>query len=399
MPKALNIFNYFANYIMKPIISKLPNTPTNIFSVMSALALKHDAVNLGQGFADYSMNQELCNLVHKYMQLDKNQYAPMPGVPELREAIAHKINLLYNKAIDFNTEICITPGGTYAIYTALMAIVNKGDEVIVLEPAYDSYIPNIILAGGIPILVAMEQPVFKIDWQKVANAITKNTKAIILNTPHNPSGYTFTSNDWASVSSICAAHNIYIISDEVYEHIALDNLQHESILRYPELWQRTFAIFSFGKVYHNTGWKLGYCIAPHNLMAEYKKIHQYIAFTCNTPLQYALAEFLKNENEYLQLPHFFEQKRNLFLSEMQLSNFTLNQKANGSFFQIMGYENISNEPDTVFCERLTIENGVTAIPVSAFYKNGQDNKLIRFCFAKKEETLITAARKLSAIKN
>jgi methionine transaminase len=383
---------------MKPLISKLPNTPTNIFSIMSALALKHNAVNLGQGFADYSMNQELCNLVHKYMALDKNQYAPMPGVPELREAIAHKINLLYKKEIDFNTEICITPGGTYAIYTALMAIVNKGDEVIVLEPAYDSYIPNIILAGGVPVLVAMEQPVFKIEWQKVEDAITKNTKAIILNTPHNPSGYTFTADDWTNVDRLCAGNNIYIISDEVYEHIAMDNKQHESILRYPNLWQRTFAIFSFGKVYHNTGWKLGYCIAPQNLMAEYKKIHQYIAFTCNTPVQYALAEFLKNENEYLQLPTFFETKRDIFLNAMTASKFTLHQKASGSFFQIMGYENISDEADTIFCERLTIEHGVTAIPVSAFYKNGQDDKLIRFCFAKKDETLIAAAAKLSLMK-
>jgi methionine transaminase len=377
--------------------SKLPNYGTNIFSTMSALANQYNAINLGQGFADYGMNQTLCGLVQKYMALDKNQYAPMAGVAELRQAICNKTLKLYNKHFDTEHEITITPGGTYAIYTALTAILQVGDEVIVLEPAYDSYIANIEMNGGVPVLVPLNFPDFSVDWGKVKNAITSKTKAIIINTPHNPGSYIFTNDDWEQLTHIVSDTNMYIISDEVYEHIVMDGAAHHSILKYPALWQRCFAVFSFGKVYHNTGWKIGYCIAPKMLMDEYKKIHQFIAFTCNTPMQYALAEFLKNENEYLQLPIFFQEKRDLFLQEMSASKFTLHQQAQGSFFQTMGYENISDLPDTEFAIWLTQHFGVAAIPVSAFYKYGSTQKLIRFCFAKKEETLLGATAILKGI--
>jgi methionine transaminase len=379
--------------------SKLPKYGTNIFSTMSALAMQHNAINLGQGFADYGMNQTLCNLVNKYMALDKNQYAPMAGVPELRQAICNKTSKLYNKHFEIDHEITITPGGTYGIYTALTALINLGDEVIVLEPAYDSYIANIEMNGGVAVLVSLNFPDFSVDWQKVQQAITPKTKAIIINTPHNPGSYIFTNQDWESLTKMVAETSIYIISDEVYEHIVMDGAQHNSILRFPALWHRCFAVFSFGKVFHNTGWKIGYCIAPKALMNEYKKIHQFIVFTCNTPMQYALAEFLENENEYLQLPLFFQSKRDLFLDAMADTKFTLHQKAQGSFFQTFGYENISDLPDTEFAVLLTKEFGVAAIPVSAFYKNGSQQKLIRFCFAKKEETLLGAVDALKGVRS
>jgi methionine transaminase len=377
--------------------SKLPNYGINIFSTMSALAVQHNAINLGQGFADYGMNQTLCNLVQKYMALNKNQYAPMAGVSELRQAICNKTNKLYNKNFDIDHEITITPGGTYGIYTALTALVHQADEVIVLEPAYDSYIANIEMNGGVAVLVPLNLPDFSVDWQKVQQAITPKTKAIIINTPHNPGSYIFTNQDWESLTKIVAETSIYIISDEVYEHIVMDGAQHNSILRYPALWHRCFAVFSFGKVYHNTGWKIGYCIAPKLVMTEYKKIHQFIVFTCNTPMQYALAEFLENENEYLQLPNFFQAKRDLFNAAMADTKFTLHQKAQGSFFQTYGYENISDLSDTEFATKLTKDFGVATIPVSAFYKNGSNQKLIRFCFAKKEDTLLGAVDALKKV--
>jgi methionine aminotransferase len=361
---------------------------------MSALALQYKAINLGQGFADYGMNQTLCDLVQKYMALDKNQYAPMAGVPELRQAICDKTTRLYHKSFDVDHEITITPGGTYGIYTALTALIQKGDEVIVLEPAYDSYIANIEMNGGIAVLVPLNFPDFSVDWHKVKNAISSKTKAIIINTPHNPGSYIFSDQDWETLTTIVANTNICIISDEVYEHIVMDGAKHNSILRYPALWHRCFAVFSFGKVYHNTGWKIGYCLAPKPLMTEYKKIHQFIVFTCNTPMQYALAEFLQYENEYLQLPNFFQAKRDLLINAMATTKFTLYQKAQGSFFQTYGYEKISDLPDTEFAIWLTKECGVATIPVSAFYKNGSHQQLIRFCFAKKDETLLGAVEAL-----
>jgi methionine transaminase len=379
------------------IQSKLPNIGTTIFTTISALANKHNAINLGQGFADYDMNHSLCNLVHKYMLLNKNQYAPMPGIMELRQAICSKTAYLYNKSFDADTEITISPGGTYAIYTALATIVNPGDEVIVLEPAYDCYIPTIELHGGIAIRVPLQLPNFSVNWQLVIKAITPKTRAIIINTPNNPGGYCFTLNDWEQLQQIVQNTNIVIISDEVYEHILLDNNAHQSILMYPALWPRTYAVFSFGKVFHNTGWKIGYCIAPQALMHEYRKVHQYLAFSVNTPMQYALAEYLSNKDTYMQLPNFFTYKHNLFLNNLADSKFTIFKKAAGSFFQTVGYEQISNMDDVSFCKHLIEKYGVACIPVSAFYKDKTDNKLIRFCFAKKDDTLKAAANQLCQV--
>ncbi len=377
--------------------SKLPKIGTTIFTTMSALAQQHHAINLSQGFPDYAMPEALSELVYKAMQDGHNQYAPMAGVPLLREAIANKVQNLYTKKINPDAEITVTPGGTYGIYTSLTAIINPGDEIIILEPAYDSYIPGIELNQGVVVRIAMESPVFCIDWLKVKNAVNHKTKAIIINTPHNPSGYTFTTSDWDALHNIVADKNIYIISDEVYEHIVMDGARHESILRYPALWQKTIAVFSFGKIYHNTGWKIGYVIAPESIMKEFRKVHQFICFTVNTPAQIALAKFMQEPKHYLELPDFFQRKRDLFLQHMQDSQFIVHQKAQGSFFQTMSYANISNLPDTEFANELTQKYGVACIPVSAFYSNKQDNKLVRFCFAKKEKTLLEACERLSAI--
>jgi methionine transaminase len=374
--------------------SKLPHTGTNIFTEMSALALQHQAINLGQGFADYEMNSQLCNLVHKHMLAGANQYSPMAGLPALRQAIAQKVNNLYTHACNWESDITITPGGTYAIYTALTTLLKEGDEAIILEPAYDSYAPNILLNKAIPVFVPLNTPSFSVDWNKVANAVSARTRVIIINTPHNPGSYIFTEQDWESLYQIIQDKNIFIVSDEVYEHIVLDAAQHLSILKYPHLAERAIAVFSFGKVYHNTGWKLGYAIAPPFIMNEFRKIHQYLAFTCNTPAQAAIAEFMEQTEEYLQLPQFFERKRDLFLNAMNQSRFTLHAKAQGSFFQTLGYENISAEHDKDFAKRITKEIGVAAIPLSPFYHNETNSHLLRFCFAKKDETLLKAAERL-----
>jgi methionine transaminase len=383
---------------MLPFISKLPQVGNTIFSTMSALAVQYNAINLGQGFADYSMNLELCDLVHKYMLQDKNQYAPMPGVPELRQAIQQKVESLYNYNCNADNEITITPGGTYGIYTALSTCITAGDEAIVLEPAYDSYVPNIISNGGVPVLVPLSYPSFAPNWQAVAAAITTKTKAIIINTPNNPGGYCFTEHDWQTLSDLVANKNITVVSDEVYEHIVLDGKLHQSILKHASKFEHYFAVFSFGKVYHNTGWKLGYVIAPKILSHEFRKLHQYLAFTCNTPAQFALAEFMKDAKHYFGLPTFFEQKRNLLNDGIrQKTKLEILEPAQGSFFQTVSYKNISQESDAEFCIRLTKEIGVTAIPVSAFYHQAKDDKLIRLCFAKKQETLLAAIESLGKL--
>ncbi len=376
------------------IQSKLPHFGTTIFSTMSALATAHQAINLGQGFADYNMDTRLCDLVHHYMLQGHNQYAPMPGVLQLRQAIANKCNTLYNSTVNADTDITITAGGTYAIYTALSTIVQPGDEVIILEPAYDSYLANIVSNGGVPILVPLTIPTFSVDWQKVQDAITTKTKAIIVNTPHNPGSYTFTTADWQALTTIVNNTAIFVISDEVYEHIVFDTKPHLSILTQPQLWHRCIAVFSFGKVFNNTGWKIGYAIAPEDIMKEFRKMHQYIAFTINTPMQYAIADFLQEPNNYMQLSTILQQKRDLFLAAIKDSGFEVYAKAGGSFFQTVGYSNISNLPDVDFAIQLTKKYGVATIPLSAFYKHATDHKMIRFCFAKKEATLLAAADKL-----
>ena len=377
-----------------PILqSKLPNIGETIFTVMSVLALQHKAINLGQGFPDFEMNEKLIGLVNKAMKDGHNQYVHKNGLIELREAIAEKISFLYKNNINPATQICITPGATYAIYTALTTSLNKGDEVIVFEPAYDSYIPNIEINGAIPVLISLSYPNYKIDWNKVKEKITSRTKMIMLNSPHNPTGSVLDKKDIEKLRSIVSDTGIFILSDEVYEHIIFDGLPHESILKYPDLLARSFVTFSFGKVYNCTGWKIGYCIAPDLLMNEFLKVHQYNCFSCHSPMQYAIARFLQNKNEYLHLGNFLQKKRDYFKTLMEQTKFKP-IPSHGSYFQLYNYADISNENEIDFAKKLTRGAGVAAIPASAFYKNGKDNKVLRFCFAKKESTLYEAVQRL-----
>jgi len=360
---------------------------------MSALANEHKAVNLGQGFPDYPMSEELIALVSEAMKNNYNQYPPMPGWMPLRESIAEKAAFLYESNINPDTDITITPGGTYAIYSALTTILQPGDEVIVFEPGYDSYIPNIEINGATAVTVSLIYPDYHIDWIAVKNAITPKTKAIIINSPHNPTGSVISENDINELRKIVDGTNIFIISDEVYEHLIFDNIPHQSLLRYPDLMERSFVCFSFGKTYNCTGWKMGYCIAPPQLTKEFRKVHQFNAFTCHTPTQVALATFLKNKEAYLSLSSIMQEKRDHFIKLMEQTRFTL-QKSYGSYFICGTYEKISNEGDKDFAKRLTKEAGVATIPVSAFYQNGKDDKVLRFCFSKKKETLEAAVEKL-----
>ncbi len=363
---------------------------------MSSLAVEHNAINLGQGFPDYPMSEELIALVNQHMQAGHNQYVHMNGLPALRSVIAEKIYSLYKQQINADTEITITPGGTYAIYTALTTVLQPGDEVIVFEPAYDSYIPNIEINGAVPILIPLVYPDYKIDWDEVRKRISPKTKMIMLNSPHNPSGSVLSKEDIKQLQTIIAGTNIFILSDEVYEHLIFDDMKHESMLRYPDLLKRSFVCFSFGKVYHCTGWKLGYCIAPAALTNEFRKVHQFNCFTCNSPMQFALADFLQHKESYLSLGNFLQKKRDYFLELMKQTKLKP-LPSHGSYFQLYTYKGISDECEKDFAIRLTKDYGVATIPASAFYKNGTDNKVLRFCFAKKESTLEEAVVKLSRL--
>jgi len=378
---------------MMQIESKLPDVGVTIFTVMSKLAAEHHAVNLGQGFPDFPMNQALPELVNEAMKKGYNQYAPMPGWMPLRESIAEKIDFLYQATIDPDTEITITPGGTYAIYSALTTILRPGDEVIVMEPNYDSYVPNILVNGAKPVLVNLLLPDYAIDWAAVERSINPKTRAIIINSPNNPTGSILSAADIEALRRLTRDSDIFIISDEVYEHIVFDGLPHHSMLRYPDLFERSFVCFSFGKLYHCTGWKMGYCVAPRALTAEFRKVHQFNAFSCHTPVQVALAEFLKNRQAYLSLGGFLQKKRDLFIELMKQTRFKLFHSS-GSYFICASYAGISGESDKDFVVRLIREAGVATIPVSAFYQTGKDDRIIRFCFGKKESTLELAAEKL-----
>ena len=375
------------------LISKLPRTGETIFTIINSLAKTHNAINLGQGFPDFDMNSKLVELVYTAMKNGHNQYAHMNGLPALRNGIAEKVYSLYRKKIDFEKEITITPGGTYAIYTALTSVLQPGDEVIVLEPAFDSYIPNIELNGAKPVLVPLTFPGYKIDWDLVKKNITGATRFIILNSPHNPTGSVLDKNDIEQLRKIISDTNIFILSDEVYEHIIFDDLQHESILKYPDLFERSFVCFSFGKVYNCTGWKIGYCIAPEKLMDEFRKVHQFNCFSCNAPVQYAIADFLEQKNEYEKLGGFFQHKRNYFKKGMEKTRF-ISLPSHGSYFQLYSYDLISKQSEIEFALRLCKEAGVACIPVSAFYRHKKENRVVRFCFAKKEDTLNEAIKRL-----
>ncbi len=378
------------------IQSKLPNIGTTIFTVMSSLAVKYNAINLGQGFPDFMMSEDLIALTNKAMSEGFNQYTHMNGYPLLRERLAEKIKKLYSTNINADSQITITPGGTYAIYTALTTILQPGDEVIVFEPAYDSYIPNIEINQAKPVLISLQYPNYSIPWEEVRKKVNNKTRAIIINTPHNPTGMVLSENDIEQLRSIVNGTNIFIISDEVYEHLIFDALQHQSILLHPDLLERSFVCFSFGKTYHCTGWKLGYCISSPELMQEYRKVHQFNAFSCDTPKQVALAEYLQNSSAYLSLGVYLQQKRDYFRELMKATPFQL-IPSHGSYFECYSYQNLSNENDFDFAVRLTKENGITAIPLSSFYKNKTDNKVLRFCFAKKEDTLKSAVERLLSI--
>ena len=375
--------------------SRLPRVGTNIFTVMSGLASESGAINLGQGFPDFPMDERLHECVARAMRDGFNQYAPMPGWLPLREAVADKIQTLYDTAVDPGSEITVTPGGTYAIYTAFTSFLQPGDEVVVFEPCYDSYVPNIEINGGKAVLVPLKVPGYGIDWEAFDRSITDRTRAVIVNSPHNPTGSVLSADDMSELAARMEGTDILIVSDEVYEHLIFDGIPHQSVLRHPRLYRRSFACFSFGKVYNCTGWKMGYCVAPPPLTAEFRKVHQFNAFSCNTPMQVGLAEFLKDRYAYMSLAGMMQEKRDLFIDLMKDTRFTL-QPSHGSYFICGTYERISEETDKDFAIRLTKETGVATIPVSAFYQNGTDNRVLRFCFSKKQETLEAAVDRLKS---
>ena len=378
------------------IESRLPRVGTTIFTVMSALAQQHGAVNLGQGFPDFDCDPALLDAVTKAMHSGLNQYPPMAGVPVLREAIAAKIEALYGHRYDAGSEITVTAGATQAIITAILAIVHPGDEVIVLDPCYDSYEPNIELAGGRAVHVPLMPGSFRPDFARIAAALSPRTRAIIVNTPHNPSATVWSRADMQRLAELLRPTDVLVIADEVYEHMVYDEARHESMARHPELAQRAFIVSSFGKTYHVTGWKIGYVAAPAALTAEFRKVHQFNVFTVNTPMQHGLAAFMADASHHLGLPAFYQRKRDLFRAGLAGSRFRL-LPSEGSYFQCVDYSAISEEPEESFCRRLTREVGVAAIPLSAFYQGGFEQRIVRFCFAKKDETLNAALQRLAAL--
>ena len=371
------------------IESKLPNLETTIFAVMSAMANKYNAINLSQGYPDFKSDEKLMDLVHQAMISGYNQYAPMQGAFVLRDIISKKFNLLYNTSYNPENEITVTAGATQAIYTAITAVVKQGDEVIVFRPAYDCYVPTIKLNGGKAVSIQLTKPNYKVDWSEVEKAITSKTRMIIINTPHNPSGTVFSKEDMLQLQALTSGTDIIVLSDEVYEHLIYDNEQHQSVCLFPDLKSRSFITASFGKTFHNTGWKMGYCCAPKDLMDEFVKVHQFNVFSVNHPMQIALAKYLEDENTYLGLSEFYQKKRDLFLGLMKDSRFKF-KPSKGTYFQSADYSLISNQNDLEFVTWLTKEQGVAAIPVSAFNLNKKDEKMIRFCFAKTDDTLIKA---------
>ena len=383
-------------YITPALQTKLPAVGTTIFTVMSALATEHKAVNLGQGFPDFNCDPALVNHVTTAMQGGLNQYPPMAGVPSLREAVADKVKAMYGQAYDSTQEITITAGATQAIITAILAIVHPGDEVIVLEPCYDSYVPSIELAGGIVVRVPLTPRTFRPDFGKIAAAITPKTRAILINSPHNPSGTVWSREDMLKLQDILAPTNVFLISDEVYEHMVFDGQDHMSAARFPGLAARAFIVSSFGKTYHVTGWKVGYVAAPAPLTAEFRKVHQFNVFTVNTPVQHGLAAHMSDATRYTELPAFYQRKRDLFREGLKQTKFKL-LPSEGSFFQCVDMSDVSDLSEADFCQWLTKEVGVAAIPLSAFYADGFDQRVVRFCFAKQEETLNLALARLAKL--
>ena len=379
-----------------PIQSRLPDVGTTIFTVMSALAAKYQAVNLGQGFPDFACDSALIDQVTAAMRAGHNQYPPMAGVPALREAVSEKMERLYGRHYRAADEITITAGATQAIFTALLALVHPGDEVIVLEPCYDSYQPNIVLCGGVVVRVPLTPGTFRPDFAKIAAALSLKTRAIIINTPHNPSGTVWSRADMLALQALLAPTHVWVVSDEVYEHMVFDGAAHESAARYPGLAERALIVSSFGKTYHVTGWKVGFVAAPAALTAEFRKVHQFNVFTVNTPVQHALAAYMADAAPYAGLPAFYQRKRDLFRAGLAQTPFKL-LPSEGTFFQCVDISNVSTLSESDFCQWLTTDIGVTAIPMSAFYADGFDQRVVRFCFAKEEATLHAALERLQKL--
>jgi methionine aminotransferase len=373
--------------------SRLPRVGTTIFTVMSALAQEHGAVNLGQGFPDFGCDPALPDAVNDAMRAGLNQYPPMAGVPALREAVAAKIEQQYGGRYDPGTEVTITAGATQAILTAILAVVHPADEVILLDPSYDSYDPNVELAGARPVHVALQPGSFRPDFERIAAALTPRTRAIVINTPHNPSGTIWSEADMQRLAALLAPTRVLVISDEVYEHMVFDGRTHQSIARHPALAERGFIVSSFGKTYHVTGWKVGYVAAPAALMAEFRKVHQFNVFTVNTPMQHALATYMQDPRPYLDLPAFYQRKRDRFRAGLDGTGLRP-LPSEGTYFQCVDYGGITDESEESLCRRLTTEVGVAAIPLSAFYAAPFEQRIIRFCFAKRDETLDEALRRL-----
>jgi methionine aminotransferase len=378
------------------VTSKLPDIGTSIFSVMTRLANEHGAINLSQGFPDFDCDPALVDAVARAMRDGHNQYAPMPGVMALREAIAAKVASCYGAAVDPGTETVVTSGATAGLYATLTALVHPGDEVILFEPCYDSYVPVIRLSGGTPVFVSLRYPDYRVDWDEIRHVITSRTRLILVNTPHNPTGVMWTAEDMARLAALVDGTDILIVSDEVYEHITFDGRRHESVLRYPDLRARAVVISSFGKTFHTTGWKVGYAVAPAPLMAEVTRVHQFVTFTVHTPSQFAFAEFLRRDPGAHDLPGFYQDKRDRFLALTAGSRFRP-LACEGTYFQLMDYSAISREKDTEVAEWLLKTHGVAAIPVSAFLYNDTGGPVLRFCFAKKDDTLSAAAHRLTRV--
>jgi methionine aminotransferase len=376
--------------------SRLPDVGTSIFTVMSKMALDYGAINLSQGFPDFMIDEKIISLVHKYMLEGHNQYAPMPGTPALRNSIAEVILKTYGRQVDPDTQITITSGATESTYSVIAALIAPGDEVIIFDPSYDSYNPAVRLNGGVPIHINLNPGDFSIDWPTVRSKINKRTRMIIINTPHNPSGAVLHEHDLEELEKIALEHGLLVLSDEVYERLIYDGLTHQSILRYPGLAEQSLAVFSFGKTFHATGWKVGYVVASPTLTKEILKAHQFVVFSVNTPVQLALAEYLQTPKHYLELGNFYQKKRDFFLDQMKGSSFEP-LPSYGSYFQLMSYKQISNKPDVEMANDLLKKSKVASIPVSVFYKDGTDNRLLRFCFAKKEQTLERACTILRAL--
>lgn len=378
------------------IKSKLPKVGTTIFTVMSALAQEHGAINLSQGFPNYELDPILKDLVDHYVQKGMNQYAPMTGIPELRQAIARKKEICYGVNIDADQEITITSGATEALYSTISALVHPGDEVIIFEPAYDSYVPAIQVNGGIPVPIKLRYPDYHIDWEEVRKKVNDRTKMIIINSPHNPTGSILSKDDLSELQDMITGSDIFVLSDEVYQHLIYDGHEHQSILSHPELYKQSIVCMSFGKTFHATGWRVGYVIAPPELSTEIRKVHQYNTFSINRPLQHALATYLESEDRYLSLNSFFQEKRDVFAKAIALSRFEL-LPCYGTYFMLANYKAISEENDLSFARWMTEHAGVAVIPVSSFYADNTDEKVIRFCFAKTKDLLMDAAAKINTI--